>query len=507
MRKQAPTFGRLMVLLVFALSCFAMLLYLWFAFGGPIPLASKGYRITVPFDEAGQLSVEADVRISGVPVGKVKSIEFDRDHGVTDAVVQLDRGHAPLPADTRAILRQKTLLGETYIEITPGTPGGATIPEGGRLKPGAVGTSVELDEIFRALDARTRKDLSSWLQRQSQAVEGRGRDISDALGNLAPTAEDGTDLLTILNAQSGAVSRLVANIGAVSQALGERGGQLQSLVNSADRVFATTARRDAELEQVFRILPVFEQETTATLRALTAFARNADPLVTDLRPVARELAPTLQATQRLAPDLRRLFEALGPLIDASKDGLPAVSAVLGEVEPLLGQLDPWLREVNPALTGLGLFKNELNAFFANVVAVSQAVNVPDGNTERRLHYLRGGPAINPGALAPYPIRIGSNRSNPYPYPGAAFSVPNQRVFEPRGCGRGDPALTTDAYPALLPGRPQGPDRRVRIRRPAGRRRPRPALHPAARLPEPRQHLRGADERLPARLPRRAEPRP
>ena len=450
MRKQAPTFGRLLVVVVFALTCFAMLLYLWFAFGGPIPLASQGYRISIPFDEAGQLSVEADVRISGVPVGKVKSIEFDSERGVTNAVVQLDRSHAPLPADTRALLRQKTLLGETYIEITPGKPGGATIPEGGSLKPGAVGDSVELDEIFRALDARTRKDLANWLQRQSQAVDGRGRDISDALGNLAPTAEDGTALLTVLDAQSGAVQRLVANTGVVSDAIGQRGGQLQSLVTSANRVFATTARRDAELQQVFRILPVFEQETTTTLRALTAFAADADPLVTELRPAVEELTPTLQAVQRLAPDARDLLVALGPLVDASEKGLPAVTTVLNEVKPLLGQLDPWLRQVNPALTGLGLYKNELNAFFANAAAVSEAVNVPDGNTERRLHYLRGGQALNPAALAPYPIRVGSNRSNPYPYPGFANAVPNQRVFENRNCGRSDPSITTDAYPVLLP---------------------------------------------------------
>jgi phospholipid/cholesterol/gamma-HCH transport system substrate-binding protein len=449
-RKQAPTFGRLLVLCVFALTCFTMLLYLWFAFGGPIPLESKGYRITIPFDEAGQLSAQADVRISGVPVGKVESLDYDKDRGVTDAVVQLDRSHAPLPADTRAILRQKTLLGETYIEISPGTPGGATIPEGGRLTPAAVGTSVELDEIFRALDARTRKNLTSWLQRQAQAVDGRGRDISDALGNLAPTSEDATDLLTVLDAQSGAVSRLVANAGVVAGAIGDRGGQLQALVNSADRVFATTARRDAELEQVLRVLPVFETETRTTLRALTEFGEDADPLVSELRPAARELTPTLQAVERVSPAVRNLFEALGPLVDASEDGLPAISSLLREVEPLLGQLDPWLREVNPPLAGLGLFKNELNAFFANIAALTQAVNVPDGNTERRLHYLRGGAAINVGALAPYPIRIGSNRGNPYPFPGIANSVPNQRVFEARGCGRGDPSITTDADPALLP---------------------------------------------------------
>ena len=49
----------------------AILLYLWLTFGGSIPLRSEGYRFTVKFPEATQLAQEADVRISGVNVGKV----------------------------------------------------------------------------------------------------------------------------------------------------------------------------------------------------------------------------------------------------------------------------------------------------------------------------------------------------------------------------------------------------------------------------------------------------
>ena len=66
------------------------------------------------------LAKEADVRISGVPVGKVKDIEPDKTTGRSDVTIQLDSQYAPLPSDAKAILRQKTLLGETYVELTPG---------------------------------------------------------------------------------------------------------------------------------------------------------------------------------------------------------------------------------------------------------------------------------------------------------------------------------------------------------------------------------------------------
>ena len=47
MNKAAPSFGRIAAMVVFALSCFGLLLFLWLAFGGAVPLKPKGYRVKV----------------------------------------------------------------------------------------------------------------------------------------------------------------------------------------------------------------------------------------------------------------------------------------------------------------------------------------------------------------------------------------------------------------------------------------------------------------------------
>ena len=70
--------------------------------------------------------------------------------------MQIDSRYAPLPADVKAILRQKTLLGETYVELTPGTKGARTIPENGSIPDASIAQTVQLDEIFRAFDPKTR---------------------------------------------------------------------------------------------------------------------------------------------------------------------------------------------------------------------------------------------------------------------------------------------------------------------------------------------------------------
>ena len=46
MQKQAPSIGRILVAIGFALSCFALLLFLWVTFGGPVPFKPESYRFT-----------------------------------------------------------------------------------------------------------------------------------------------------------------------------------------------------------------------------------------------------------------------------------------------------------------------------------------------------------------------------------------------------------------------------------------------------------------------------
>ena len=129
--------------------------------------------------------------------------------------------------------------------------------------------------------------------------------------------------MSILLSQQSAVQKLVANTGEVFTALSERDGQLSPLITNANQVFQTTANRNAELQQTFIALPTFEHESQLTLRALTAFALNTNPLVTTLRPAARQLSPLLIDTARLAPFLKTFFVQLNPL-SYDVDGLRGV---------------------------------------------------------------------------------------------------------------------------------------------------------------------------------------
>ncbi|HEU0019242.1 MAG TPA: MlaD family protein [Thermoleophilaceae bacterium] len=454
MVKQTSRFG-VLAMVGFTAACVGILLYLWLTFGGSIPLRAEGYRFQVEIPEAGQLTQEADVRISGVNVGKVKTKDANPRTGVTDATIELDDEFAPIPVNTRAILRQKTLLGETYVELTPGAGGGRMLADGGTLPAGAVSPTVELDEIFRAFDPDTRRAFSNWMDEQGRAVGDRGAALNAALANLTPFAEDSEAVIRILKRQDVATRTLVRDTGEVFDALSERRGQLRGLIENSNRVFETTAARNQELADAFVALPTFLRETRTTTVRLSEFAELTDPLVTQLRPAARELSPTLISLQGLAPDLRGLFKGLGPLIRVSRTGLPALERTLDDTKPLLARLEPFLRNLQPVFGYLGLYKREIAAFFALDAAATQVTDRPPGSS-RPLHYLRTTNPLNPENLGAYPRRLPSNRSNPYVEPGASDQLRGGLpVFGRYLCEIAGPASFLGPVGPLLPAELRG----------------------------------------------------
>jgi len=171
MQKRAPTLGNLLVIILFTLSCFGLLLFLWESFGGPLPLKPKGYRFTVAFPRTLALTEQSDVRISGVEVGHVVAVKLGKE-GYTDATIELAGQYAPIRADTHAILRQKTLLGETYVQLIPKGRTGPFLGDGAKLADSNVEPFVTLDDILSLLNRTTRRNFQAWMRYQAAADRG-----------------------------------------------------------------------------------------------------------------------------------------------------------------------------------------------------------------------------------------------------------------------------------------------------------------------------------------------
>lgn len=453
METGAPSTTKIATMVVFALSCVGLLLFLWLSFGGTIPFSPQAYQVRIAFPYADQLATQADVRIAGVSVGKVLSKSLDRSGNRTLATIQIANQFAPIHRDARAILRQKTILGETYVELTPGTPGSPMLRDGGTLAPARVQPAVQLGQILDTFDPATRNAFQVWQKSLASGLKGNDQNLNSTLGNLPAFAADASDLLQVLDVEHSAVVGLVRNGGTTFAALSHNQSALRSLITSSEATFAATAANNNSLAATFHVFPTFLNETKATMARLKAFSLNTDPVLKALQPVANELGPTLHSVRVLSPDLRRLFANLAPLITVSKTGLPAIRDVLRGTTPLLASLGPFLEQLNPILNWLALHQQLTTDFISLAATASAAKTNLFANDPGTGHYLRSYAPVNLGAFsAPATKRDPNIRGNTYPPP---LWVGNPKNFSSGGRFPGSASAPSWDCKNTSSGGPQG----------------------------------------------------
>lgn len=442
MQKRAPTLANILVIVLFALSCFGLLLFLWESFGGAVPLKPKGYRFTIAFSRTLALAEQSDVRISGVNVGHVINLKYDKD-GRAHVMIEIASKYAPIPSNMDAILRQKTLLGETYVQLKPQAAKAPSLPDGGQLPNAQVEPAVTLDDILSALTPETRNDFQIWMQSLTEGLGGSGEEINSSFATLQPFVEDANKLVTVANSQEGALTASIHNTGVVFDALTAREGQFRGLISNGERTFHAFAQSSQAFAEAFRELPAFQRNSETALRSLDAFATDTVPLYDQLRPFEEKLTPLLQAVKPFTPPFNSLLTSLGPLAKAAKTGLPDVKKTLGLTTPLLAATSPVLHNFNPFFQYLSEYVPELQALFANGTAATQTheknKNILGGPQQ---HVLKVMNDITPEGLAVYQQRIGTNRANAYPQPGAFGSLASGlSVFSSASCANSAPSLS------------------------------------------------------------------
>ncbi len=401
----------------FCLSCVGLMILVWTQFAGTIPFAPAGYRIHAVFPETGQLVPGADVRISGVNVGKVTNVQPE---GVNSLVtLDLRQQFAPLPHDTHAILRLKTLLGEGYVALSAGNRSSGTLPDGGTIPRRQVEQTQNLDQVLNSFDPPTQRALQQFLNGTFEALSGRGEDLNDAVGNLDPAVTDLNAVVGVLNQQQGNVRSVVNNLGSVLTTLGNHSSDLQSLVTAGDQVLSATAARDAALSATVNGLPPFLTQLRSTLATLNVTLGIARPTLAVIRGAAPLVRPALSELVSLSqPALSLLRQAPSLLRDANR-ALPSIasftSAFNGALAPLLGAV----RQVVPTINTIELYSHETSAAFANLPAdLNASATATNGVTK----YLRAALALNNEGLFGQPQRPSTNRHNPYVSPGGLADV-------------------------------------------------------------------------------------
>jgi phospholipid/cholesterol/gamma-HCH transport system substrate-binding protein len=369
MTKVSNGASKIIVILLLIFGAGIILAYYYVTAGGRLPLSGHLYTITAEIQDPQALLKHADVRAAGVKVGSVSDIT-NRTVGQTtiaDVQMQLNSDVAPVYRDATVMIRQKTLVGENYVEITRGQPQAGQLPDGGTLGLSQDVESVPLDKILNALTPAVRSQLRTDLVSLGTGLHHEGRHLNEFLGALQPTVYNGGIVFKVLADQRAQVADVVAQTGTVMQALANRTQDLRTLVTAAEQTAQAVASRDAALQQSLIQLPPTLAQARTSVATLAGFAGLASPVIANLRvavtnlgPVMRELRPTAAAARRLFDDLPPFLRVANPLLgslrrfsSAAKPAVPSIEALLSQANPALAYISPYYKEIGSFLMNFG----------------------------------------------------------------------------------------------------------------------------------------------------------
>ncbi|WP_370250398.1 MlaD family protein [Nocardioides sp.] len=294
--------------------------------------------------DAGALIVGNDVRMYGVKIGVIDDLEVV-DNARARLTLALTTTQTPIHQDATLRIRPVSLLGERYIELTPGSPGAPVVDDGDTLPAEQVSRAVDLDEVLDAVDEPTGEALSMLLTTLGQGLAGNGENTSDAIASLAPSMEQADKLVAVLEDQTSTLQQLVDSFSPVAAALAvNQGGTTDALFDSAAELLNATADERSALE--------------ATLEELPATLRTAEGTLDRLSTLSDETIPALRSVQPFTSQLEQVADEAGAFATAAQPAIESIRPVLVEARKLVDQATPLVSQL--AGSSDAMFANAAN---------------------------------------------------------------------------------------------------------------------------------------------------
>ncbi|MEN8674053.1 MlaD family protein [Nocardioides sp.] len=407
----AKPLSRMITVVAFTLACAGIFGFLWVNSGGKVPVAgSNRYTVAVDLPRVANVVYFSDVMVAGIKVGKVTDVEERGDHA--RVVMELDETVAPVHDGASVQVRAKSLIEESFLEITDGE--GAEVPNGGVLADGAGKAPTQLSDVLETLDEPTRTALTRSVRSLGKGVEGADPAISDAVEGLGYLGRNGLTVTDALAAQGEDLRSLTRSSTRVLAALTERRGQLSQLVGDSREVFEATAGQRADLEAFVRALPPVLTAADEGSDDLTRLGDALDPVAANLEAAAPDLTAALRALPATTRDLRAAVPSLSTVLDRAPRTLTRVPTFSARGRALLPDTQAVLSDLNPVLGYLQPYGRDVAAFFTNF---AQTLGLGDVNGKA----FRVMPPLNEQSYKGIPIttNIGPlDKFNPLPLPGS-----------------------------------------------------------------------------------------
>lgn len=410
-RQSVLPWWRLGTIVAFSVAMAGVFLFLWSNSGGRLPVGGSDYQVTLQSQDLQNLVENSDVTMAGVKVGSVIAVD-GRGENAT-AVVALDDDVVPLHEGATFALRSKTLVEETYVDLSDGT--GSELPDDAVLPLSANSSSVHLDQVLDELTPEARGALGSLVREAGRSTEARSSDIDLLLTGLGVLGGQGNDALSALADQQSDLVRLSRTSARVLAAFDEGQGQAANLVEMAQRNMVATAGQRLALERTVQLLPAVLDRATEAAPALETLADDLGPLAASLEAAAPGLNDVLARLPQTTGELRQTFPVLSTVLRRAPSTLDEVPALDSALQPLVPNASSAFTELNPVLGYLSPYGMDLASFFANDSSVF-------GLKDETSRFVRVFAVLNSTSLVGNPLAttsVGGVGQNPYPEPGTA----------------------------------------------------------------------------------------
>jgi phospholipid/cholesterol/gamma-HCH transport system substrate-binding protein len=223
-------------------------------------LTGSTFLVGADFQESGGIFPNAEVTYRGVTVGRVDRLELQRD-GVR-VYLRLDKG-TNVPSDTRAVVANRSAVGEQYVDLQPKRSGAPYLAAGGVIPQRDTETPLPVQDLLvnldRLVNSVPRDDLVTVIDELGAAFDGTGPDLQRLIDKGNALTEAATTALP-------ETVRLIDDGQTVLDTQRDSGPAIKSFARDLALLSATLRDRDADLRAVFDNGIVSAQQLERLLR-------------------------------------------------------------------------------------------------------------------------------------------------------------------------------------------------------------------------------------------------
>ena len=354
----------------------------------------SGSKFTVEFDNAFGLVKGGDVKVAGVRAGTVSKLRLNKKTNRALVDFELTKaGFGSLREDTTCESRPQSLIGEYFIDCTPGK-------SAAKLKPGATipvertTSTIPADLLANIMRRPYRERLRIILNELGAGVGGRAEDLNATIRRASPALRETDRVLAVLARQSEVLKDLTTNADTVIGDLAGNRKNVGRFVKEAEDAATASADRRRDIAEGLERLPTFLRELKPTMAELGATADASTPYLRDLNASAgqlerflNDLGPFAESSKLNVRTLAKTADTARPAIESAKPTVAELTKTTEKAPELANNLEIVLRDLDDRNRAVEKDKRSpggkgytgFEAFLSYVFDQMMAINIFDEN--------------------------------------------------------------------------------------------------------------------------------